>query len=194
MNMYCYLAYVTHVSIYGLLLGICHPRYYIWTVTWHMSPTLLYMDFYLAYVTHVIMYGLLLGIYHPRYYIYGLLLDIYHLRYYVLLHCTCHMRYYTCNITCHMSTPLPHTGTDKQPESLSSRAVASCWWLVVIVMYAVYTGNLIAFLTVNIPNMPFDTLEGMVAQTDYKYGLEDGIIHMMLFRVNIICVLDCICM
>ena len=62
--------------------------------------------------------------------------------------------------------------------------VVSCWWIVVIVLYAVYTGNLIAFLTVSIPYMPFNTLEGMVGQTEYVYGLEDGIIHMMLFRVR----------
>ena len=62
--------------------------------------------------------------------------------------------------------------------------IAGCWWFMVIVIYAIYTGNLIAFLTVSKTTMPFNSLEAMAAQTDYYYGLEDGIIHMQLFKVS----------
>ena len=32
--------------------------------------------------------------------------------------------------------------------------------------------------------LAFESLEEMTSQTEYKYGVEDGIIQMMLFQVN----------
>jgi hypothetical protein len=70
------------------------------------------------------------------------------------------------------------------PKNSPGRVVASMWWLISIIVYAVYTGNLIAFLTVTEQKMPFDTLQAMVRQSQYKYGLERGIVQQTLFQVN----------
>ena len=61
--------------------------------------------------------------------------------------------------------------------------VAGSWWILVIIVYGIYTGNLIAFLSVTLLKMPFETLEQMTAQTEYKYGTEEGLVHQMLFQV-----------
>ena len=50
-------------------------------------------------------------------------------------------------------------------------------------MYATYTANLTAFLTVRSQKMPFNTLEEMAAQTKYKYGLMDGTSLQGVFEV-----------
>ncbi len=47
-----------------------------------------------------------------------------------------------------------------------------------------YTSNLIAFLAVDITSKPFDSLRELVEQDEYQYGVEDGIIQMMLFKVG----------
>ena len=47
-----------------------------------------------------------------------------------------------------------------------------------------FAGNLIAFLAVTKIPLPFETLAEMTSQSEYKYGVEDGIIQMMLFQVR----------
>lgn len=41
-------------------------------------------------------------------------------------------------------------------------------------MAATYSGNLIAFLTVNKDKLPFDTISELVEQTDYIWGTAGG--------------------
>ena len=53
-----------------------------------------------------------------------------------------------------------------------------------IIMYAVYDANLIASLTVTNNALPFNTLDDMVKQKVYRYGVQDGIIQYMLFEVT----------
>ncbi len=65
-----------------------------------------------------------------------------------------------------------------------SQILAGAWWLVAITLYAVYTSNLIAFLAVEITSKPFNSLRELVEQDEYQYGLEDGIVQMMLFKVG----------
>lgn len=74
-------------------------------------------------------------------------------------------------------------GGFQKPVSSPARMLAASWWATGIVMYAIYTGNLIAFLTVTHRKMPFNSLEAMVEQSVYSYGVEKGIIQEMLFRV-----------
>ena len=76
-------------------------------------------------------------------------------------------------------------GGFQEPANLPARILASSWWAIVIIMYAVYTGNLIAFLTVAHRKMPFNTLKDMVQQTVYEFGLETGIVQHMLFKVRV---------
>ena len=70
------------------------------------------------------------------------------------------------------------------------RILAGAWWLVAIILYAVYTSNLIAFLAVDITSKPFNSLRELVEQGEYQYGVEDGIIQMMLFKVGCETVVD----
>ncbi|XP_046342594.1 glutamate receptor 4-like isoform X1 [Haliotis rufescens] len=65
-------------------------------------------------------------------------------------------------------------GGEHLPDSQAGRTVVSCWWLFSIVMAATYSGNLIAFLTVNKDKLPFDTISELVEQTDYIWGTAGG--------------------
>ncbi|XP_067682011.1 glutamate receptor-like isoform X1 [Haliotis asinina] len=65
-------------------------------------------------------------------------------------------------------------GGEHLPDSQAGRTVVSCWWLFSIVMAATYSGNLIAFLTVNKDKLPFETVSELVQQTDYIWGTAGG--------------------
>ncbi|CAD5116451.1 DgyrCDS5337 [Dimorphilus gyrociliatus] len=75
-------------------------------------------------------------------------------------------------------------GAVSEIKSSSGRYIVGTWWIFVLVIVATYTGNLIAFLTTNIPKLPFSTLEQMAQQKEYAYGLQDGIVQMMLFKTS----------
>ena len=60
----------------------------------------------------------------------------------------------------------------------------SSWWIFSIVLAATYSGNLIAFLTVNKDKPPFNTLQAMVEQDEYRYGTIDQSMWTMLFQVR----------
>ena len=53
-----------------------------------------------------------------------------------------------------------------------------------LVVYGIYTGNLIAFLTVTELKLPFNSLQEMAQQSQYKYGTEAGIIQLQVFQVG----------
>ncbi|XP_050405578.2 glutamate receptor ionotropic, kainate 1 [Patella vulgata] len=73
-------------------------------------------------------------------------------------------------------------GGEKLPGSLAGRKFISFWWLFCIMLVAIYSGNLMAFLTINRVNVPFDTLAGMVNQDEYKWGTLGGTVWSTLFR------------
>ena len=75
-------------------------------------------------------------------------------------------------------------GLDVKHLCFYSKWLAQAWWLIVIIMYATYIGNLMASLAVSHISIPFTSLSGMAAQTTYSYGVEDGIIQHMLFKVG----------
>ena len=57
------------------------------------------------------------------------------------------------------------------PPSISGRTMISTWWLFCIVVVAIYSGNLVAFLTVTKERAPFQTLQGLVdLKGTYKWG------------------------
>ena len=70
--------------------------------------------------------------------------------------------------------------------SLAGRILVSTWCLYSIVVTAIYSGNLIAFLTVPVTDLPFSTLEEMVEQTQYTYGTTGGTYLQVLFQVGMI--------
>ena len=66
------------------------------------------------------------------------------------------------------------TGSFYKPVSTSARIVFVSYWLACIIITATYTGNMVAFLSVSRPVLPFMTLEEMTQQSVYKYGTLGG--------------------
>ncbi|WAR27385.1 GRIK3-like protein [Mya arenaria] len=61
------------------------------------------------------------------------------------------------------------------PDSHAGRTIVSSWWLFCIVVVGIYSGNLIAFLTVTKESPPFTTLEELVKlKGTYKWGTLGG--------------------
>ena len=74
-------------------------------------------------------------------------------------------------------------GGERLPHSQTGRSLLSCWWVFCIVMMATYTGNLIAFLTVNKNVSPFTNVEEMLQQNQYKWGIIGGSYWVTIFKV-----------
>ena len=53
----------------------------------------------------------------------------------------------------------------------SAKCIVGFWWLFCIVIVATYSGNLIAFLTVDKDKVPFETLKEMAEKGEYKFGI-----------------------
>ncbi|XP_045199719.2 glutamate receptor U1-like isoform X2 [Mercenaria mercenaria] len=57
------------------------------------------------------------------------------------------------------------------PDSTAGRTLVSSWWLFCIIIVGIYSGNLIAFLTVTKEKPPFDTLSEMIKlKGSYRWG------------------------
>ena len=66
------------------------------------------------------------------------------------------------------------------PERGSSRIVIATWFLFSIMMYATYTGNLVAFLTSPKIKLPVETMDD-IPGSGYKLGgLHNGAFHHIL--------------
>lgn len=75
----------------------------------------------------------------------------------------------------HQSYVLPNdSGGCYLPEAQSGRFFVGFYWMSCMVIVATYSGNLIAFLTVSKDVLPFDTLEGMADQNEYRFGYIGG--------------------
>ena len=60
-------------------------------------------------------------------------------------------------------------------RSVSTRIIATMWWLFILVVTSSYTANLAAFLTVERMESPIESAEDLAKQTKIKYGcLESG--------------------
>ncbi|XP_022309544.2 glutamate receptor U1-like isoform X2 [Crassostrea virginica] len=75
-------------------------------------------------------------------------------------------------------------GGESVPKSSSGRTLISAFWLFSIVLVGTYSGNLIAFLTVPLNKPPFNSLEEMIAQTDYKWGTIGGTFFVTWFNTS----------
>ncbi|XP_062603845.1 glutamate receptor ionotropic, delta-2-like, partial [Saccostrea cucullata] len=73
-------------------------------------------------------------------------------------------------------------GGESLPNSQSGRTMITFFWLFSIIMVATYSGNLIAFLTVTIDKPPFNSLEEMVEQDEYKWGILAGTYFVTWFQ------------
>nr|XP_011455937.2 glutamate receptor ionotropic, kainate 5 isoform X2 [Crassostrea gigas] len=73
-------------------------------------------------------------------------------------------------------------GGESLPNSQSGRTMITFFWLFSLIMVATYSGNLIAFLTVTIDKAPFNSLEELVEQDDYKWGILAGTYFVTWFQ------------
>lgn len=71
------------------------------------------------------------------------------------------------------------------PASSSGRLILAGWSLFSVSMMATYSGNLVAFLTVDREVIPFSSIAELVSQTVYKWGfLGDGVLRT-IFMVHV---------
>ena len=57
----------------------------------------------------------------------------------------------------------------REPSALwSSRFIIGTWWFFCIAIMAIYSGNLVAFLTATKNKPPFSTLEGLIKDNRYE--------------------------
>ena len=67
----------------------------------------------------------------------------------------------------------------------SVRFVVGFWCLYCIVIVATYSGNLIAFLTIDKYRAPFETLQDMSEEGQYKFGTLGGTSFVTILQVSI---------
>uniref|UniRef100_A0A1I8IYQ8 PBPe domain-containing protein n=2 Tax=Macrostomum lignano TaxID=282301 RepID=A0A1I8IYQ8_9PLAT len=76
-------------------------------------------------------------------------------------------------------------GQDFYPFCMSSRTVLAFWWLFTVIIYASYTGDLTAHLTVTVTDYPIKTLQDLVSQTAIKPYVSVGTnLHTLLAQSN----------
>ena len=66
------------------------------------------------------------------------------------------------------------TGAHTPPSYLSARVIECFWLFFTTTIAASYCGNLIAFLTVHVDKLPFRSVDGLVGQDQYKWGITGG--------------------
>ena len=59
-------------------------------------------------------------------------------------------------------------------RSVSTRIIATMWWLFILVVTSSYTANLAAFLTVETLERPIESVEDLANQNEIFYGAVNG--------------------
>ncbi len=65
-------------------------------------------------------------------------------------------------------------GIPRVPQTGPVAQIFAFWWIYCVMLVAIYTGNIISFLSVVKINPPFDSLRGLLDNTDYKFGILGG--------------------
>ena len=65
-------------------------------------------------------------------------------------------------------------GIPRLPQTGPVAHVFAFWWIYCLMVVAIYTGNIISFLTVIKTHPPFDSLRGLLDNTEYKFGILGG--------------------
>ena len=80
-----------------------------------------------------------------------------------------------------ISFSLGHVTT---PSSYSGRIIFAAWWLSVVVIMSTYNSTMMAFLAVMKVDPPFTTLEELVDQNEYMFGVQGNTGYHVLFQVS----------
>ncbi|XP_046564161.1 glutamate receptor-like [Haliotis rubra] len=78
------------------------------------------------------------------------------------------------------------------PQSVPGRIFHTSWWMFCISIVAVYTGNLVAIISVVKEINPFNTMEDLAENEDFKIFIRKGSSYEDLYKVCTICTL-CSC-
>ena len=76
------------------------------------------------------------------------------------------------------------SGSPDVDKNLSGRILWGGVWLFILTLFASYDGNLVAFLTVSVEKVPFETLEDVLGNTDYSMGVMPASSNEDFFKVN----------
>ena len=76
------------------------------------------------------------------------------------------------------------SGMSFTPSHGSARVLVGLQWIFCIIVAAVYTGNLVAFLTVPTIPSPVDTLSQLADQNEYRVGVVRGQALEQILRVS----------
>ena len=76
-------------------------------------------------------------------------------------------------------------GTIHPAKFVTSRLIAGTWILACVVLYTSYTANLVSSLTVSEVKPPFNSLNEMMHQTEYTYGIMQGSVAQVLLAVRL---------
>ncbi|XP_067681602.1 glutamate receptor-like [Haliotis asinina] len=75
-------------------------------------------------------------------------------------------------------------GGSLRPKSCSGRVLVSSWWLFCLVFAAMYSATLTVSFCVQRKVVPFTSLEQLVQDSDYTWGMFDGSINTLLFGTS----------
>ena len=79
---------------------------------------------------------------------------------------------------------ITHTGGTRHPSGIAGRVFRATWWMFCVTLSATYTGNLVAFISVYLERLPYNTFTEIAAQTDYKVAILGGTSSETRFRVR----------
>ncbi|XP_067669738.1 glutamate receptor ionotropic, kainate glr-3-like [Haliotis asinina] len=75
-------------------------------------------------------------------------------------------------------------GSQHLPQNTSGRIFYESWWLFCIIIVAVYTGNLVAIMSVVKEKIPFNTIEELAENDDFKIIINKGSSHEDIYKYS----------
>ena len=72
----------------------------------------------------------------------------------------------------------------------SLRILWIMWWFYCVVIYATYSGNLVAFLAVVRPFVPFTRFQQFIQQSQYKFTIQAETSSTEYFKVGLLVVFN----
>ncbi|CAI5453929.1 unnamed protein product [Caenorhabditis angaria] len=79
---------------------------------------------------------------------------------------------------------LLRAGSGYNCQSGANRLISAVWWFFTLVLFAQYTANFAALLTVDRKSMPFNSFEELGNQTEYNFGAILGGSTMQFFKFS----------
>ncbi len=86
---------------------------------------------------------------------------------------------------------LSFSGGTKFPKHMFSRIVIIPWWFVAIIISAIFSGNLVARLSITRAKSPVDTLEDLILHGEYNVSINGGGSTEQAFRVSVLYNVSC---